>query len=105
MDIRSIVRQSTLYRLLRQRSQYVTNSFFYQLLKDSRSLAGLLLLFVFGSVVRILLSNMTASVKFLSFTVMFLVIAWLVQNIIRPSDFQPPVVKNRARKDDEQEHK
>jgi hypothetical protein len=87
MDIRSIVRRSMLYRLLRQRRHYVTNSMFYQILKDSRSLTGLILLFVFGSIVRILLSSMTVVVKFLSFAVMFIILAWLVQNIISPSDF------------------
>ena len=60
---------------------------FYQILKDSRSLTGLILLFVFGSIVRILLSSMTVSVKFLSFAVMFIILAWLIQNIITPSDF------------------
>jgi hypothetical protein len=87
MDIRSIVRRSMLCRLLRQRRHYVTNSMFYQILKDSRSLTGLILLFVFGSIVRILLSSMTVVVKFLSFAVMFIILAWLVQNIISPSDF------------------
>lgn len=101
MMIREAIRRSRLYNALRKLSGFVSNSTIYRLLEDSQVLAGFVLLFVLVSVVRILLSNMSASVKFLSFAVMFFILAGLVRNIVRPSQFEPPSVEDGAREDNE----
>ena len=101
MNYRKAIRQSRLYRVLKQLSGYISNSIIYRLLNDSRILAVFVLVFIFASVVRILLLNMSASVKFLSFAVMFLILAGFVRNIVRPSHFKPPSVKDGAREDHE----
>lgn len=79
MDVRTVVRNSKLYHACVKLDSYVQNSVVYEKLQDERTLAALLLLFVGLSAVRILSSNMVAAVKFLSFAVLFLALAWLVR--------------------------
>lgn len=100
MDVRAIVRQSRSYRLLRRVGEYASNSTVYRLLGDSRYISAFVFVFVLVSVVRVLLSDMSDVVKFLSFAVMFLILAGLVRNVVRPSQFEPPAVEDGAGEDD-----
>lgn len=86
MDVRTVIRHSKLYRLLRKGSDYLSNSILYRILRSSRILGAILFVFVAVSIVRILFSEMSDPVKFLSFAVMFLAIAWLVRDVIRPTE-------------------
>lgn len=101
MNIWLIIRRSKTYRILQTGMEFVGSSAIFRLLRDSRYLAGFLLLFVLLSIVRILLSDMTEVVKFLSFAVMFLVLAGFLRNIVRPSQLQPPSVEDGTCEDHE----
>jgi hypothetical protein len=86
MDAWTAIRNSKLYHLVRKGNDYFLNSTLYRILGSNRILGAILFVFVAVSIVRILFSGMSDPVKFLSFAVMFFAIAWLVRDVIRPTE-------------------
>lgn len=86
MDVGTAIRHSRSYRLFQRSSEILSNSLVYRAFRSGRVLAALLFVFVTASIVRILTSNMSDPVAFLSFAVMFLVLAWLLRDVVRPSE-------------------
>ena len=86
MDLRTVVRNSVLYRGLRRVRRYVSHSVAAESLADSRVVSAVVLLFVAASVVRVLASDMTAMLKFLSFLLLFLLLVLLVRRVPPLSD-------------------
>lgn len=77
-----MVRNSRLYAALETSWRYLRHSRVYALAGNERGLSVLLLAVVGASVARLMVADMTAGVKFLSFAVLFLVLAWLVRPVV-----------------------
>lgn len=79
-----IIRNSKTYAVVQQVQKWAAESTLAKLLNDERVLVGLLGLFVLFSLVRILASSMHVTVKFLSFALLFVVLAALTWNYTKP---------------------
>ncbi len=86
MKVRRIVRNSTLYAALETAWRYLQHSRVYAVAGNERALAVLILVVVGVSVARILVADMTAGVKFLSFAVLFLLLVWLARPAVSLSE-------------------
>lgn len=101
MNLRTAIMNSAIYRVLRTVRRYASNSFAVQRLEDERTLAALLAGFLGVGIIRITLSGMDVSVRFLSFALLFVLVTWLVWGVIRPAALQPPSLQHRRGEDDE----
>jgi hypothetical protein len=79
-----IVRDSKSYQILTRLREWASGSTTLRLLNDERVLAGLLGVFVLFSLIRILASDLHTTVKFLSFALMFVVLAALTWDYTEP---------------------
>lgn len=79
-----IIRNSRTYQVMLRIRKWADVSILVRLLTDERVLIGLLGLFILFSLIRILASDMHASIKFLSFALMFVVLTALTWNYTEP---------------------
>jgi hypothetical protein len=79
-----IIRNSRTYQVVLRIRRWADGSILVRLLTDERVLTGLLGLFILLSLIRILASDMHASIKFLSFALMFVVLTALTWNYTEP---------------------
>jgi hypothetical protein len=79
-----IIRNSRTYQVVVRIRKWADGSILVRLLADERVLTGLLGLFTLFSLIRILASDMHASIKFLSFALMFVVLTALTWNYTDP---------------------
>ena len=86
MDVRpiDIIRGSVLYRVISQLVRWSDESYIISLLNDERVLVGFLGAGLIFSLVRILSSSLHVTVQFLSFTLLFVVIAAVTWNYTEP---------------------
>ena len=81
MDVRTAVRNSRSYALLQRFRMYAAHSAVATIATDRRYLSLGFLGFVGLSVARLVAADMSESIKFLSFVVLFLALALLVSRI------------------------
>lgn len=79
-----IISGSILYRLINRFRQWAERSFFVRLLNDERVLAAGAGLFLLFSLVRVLSSGLHVTIQFLSFALLFLVLAAITWNHTEP---------------------
>ena len=79
-----IIRGSLLYRVLSRLAAWGSESRIVALLNDERVLAGLLGVLLVASLIRILTSGLHVTVQFLSFALLFIVLAALTWNYTEP---------------------
>lgn len=101
MRLRSAIRNSAVYRTLQTLRVYASNSRVVGHLEDERTLAVFLSAFLGVGILRIALSGMDATIRFLSFALLFLVVTWLVWGVVRPAAMPPPSLQHRRGEDDE----
>ena len=79
-----IIRNSRTYQVILRIRNWAEGSLVVRLLTDERILSGLLGLITLFSLIRILASDMHASIKFLSFALMFVLLTALTWNYTEP---------------------
>lgn len=84
MRILESIRESKTYRIARTARRWAAGSLVLSLLGRERVLAGLIGVFVLGSVVSVFGSNLGSGVKFLSFLLLFAAIALLAERVVDP---------------------
>lgn len=84
MGLLELIWKSKTYRLARTARRWAAGSVVLSLLGQERALAGLVSVFVLGSVASIFRSNLGSGVKFLSFLLLFVGIALLTERVVDP---------------------
>ncbi len=79
-----IVKNSLLYRVSAQLIEWAEQSLFLRALNDERVLVGALGLGLLASLVRILSSGLHVTIQFLSFALLFVVLAAVTWNYTEP---------------------
>ncbi len=79
-----IIKRSLLYRVLTTVAEWAEKSFVVRALNDERVLVGILSLGLLASLVRILSSGLHVTIQFLSFALLFVVLAAITWNYTEP---------------------
>jgi hypothetical protein len=79
-----VIKNSLLYRVSAQVSEWAEESLLVRVLDDERVLVGLLSVGLLASIVRILSSGLHVTVRFLSFALLFVVLAAVTWNYTEP---------------------
>ena len=79
-----VIKNSLLYRVSAQVAEWAEESLLVRALNDERVLVGLLSVGLLASIVRILSSGLHVTIQFLSFALLFVVIAAVTWNYTEP---------------------
>ena len=79
-----VIKNSLLYRVSAQIAEWAEESLLVRALNDERVLVGLLGLGLLASLVRILSSGLHVAIQFLSFALLFVVLAAVTWNYTKP---------------------
>lgn len=84
MDLRTVLQASVISRLIRRVREWGSHGRIVELVDSTRAIRFLLVAFLTVSMIRLLLFDWHASLKFLSFALVFVVTAALVWPIVQP---------------------